>query len=117
MAVEEKRYTERQAADIIGCHKLTLRRWRRLGLISYQRHGARGVRYWQSHINEYLQRQVVRCQQMRNDSSSATSGSASEKIHPSGARPGSMGRRVKPEDVQRAMSILSKPGSRSLPTS
>jgi hypothetical protein len=103
-------YTEQEAAELLEISPLALKNERRLGRISFQRRGKRGVRYREEHLREYLdKKQVLACpkEETPNDSSSASSGSASESTRPSGALLGSTKRRDRLNAVRQAREILS----------
>ena len=51
----EKRYSEAEAAELIGKTRITLWRYRRLKRIGYYRIGA-NIEYGESHIRQFLAR-------------------------------------------------------------
>ena len=109
-----KRFTEAEAADILQVSIHTLRRIREAGEIAYIRVSERHIRYFGVHLCEYILSKVetVICPDTTNsDSSSAITGSPSNRAAPHGAAPGTTQKLSKQDGLASAQRILKKPNN------
>ena len=70
-----KKYSEADAAPLIGIHPQTLKQYRLAGRIQFLRIGSRSIAYFGFHIVEYLVGSMTWASQPNPPSGSATTGS------------------------------------------